>query len=123
MASDPGRAHQVEQASLNAGLPIAPSMAPAVRVVGGGPGGYAVDRRVTGIAAIAALIGLTFAAFDELRQSFVPGREPRVTDVLLDLASVLAGGAGLLWVNRGGRDLGEDDPPVGRASLPVQRSE
>lgn len=66
MASDPGRAHQVEQASLNAGLPIAPSMAPAVRVVGGGPGGYAVDRRVTGIAAIAALIGVAAALIAQL---------------------------------------------------------
>ena len=49
---------------------------------------------------IATLIGLSFAAFDELRQSFVPGREPRFTDVLLDLASVLAGAAGVLWLSR-----------------------
>jgi VanZ family protein len=47
---------------------------------------------------IVALIGLVFAAFDELRQSFVPGREPRYTDVLLDGASVLLGAGGLLWL-------------------------
>ncbi len=46
---------------------------------------------------VAALIGGTFAAFDELRQSFVPGREPRVTDVLLDLASVTAGALVATW--------------------------
>jgi VanZ family protein len=45
---------------------------------------------------LVAVIGLAFAMFDELRQSFVPGREPRVTDVLLDLASVIVGAAGLL---------------------------
>jgi len=46
---------------------------------------------------VAALIGGTFAAFDELRQSFVPGREPRVTDVLLDLASVTIGALIAMW--------------------------
>ena len=59
-------ASEVEQASLNAGLPIAPSMAPVVQVVGGGPGEYAVDRRVTGIAAIAALIGIAAALIAQL---------------------------------------------------------
>lgn len=59
-------ASEVEQASLNAGLPIAPSMAPVVQVVGGGPGDYAVDRRVTGIAAIAALIGIAAALIAQL---------------------------------------------------------
>jgi hypothetical protein len=53
---------------------------------------------------LVATIGLAFGVFDELRQSFVPGREPRVTDVLLDLASVVAGGAGLLRVARAGTD-------------------
>jgi len=66
VASDPGRAHQVEQASLNAGLPIAPSMAPAMQVVGGGSGGYVVDRRVAGVAAIAALIGIVAALIAQL---------------------------------------------------------
>jgi VanZ family protein len=49
---------------------------------------------------IVAVIGLTFASFDELRQSFVPGRGPRVTDVLLDLVSLLAGAVGLLRLER-----------------------
>jgi VanZ family protein len=53
---------------------------------------------------IAALIGGAFAAFDELRQSFVPGREPRVTDVLLDLASVSIGAVGVFWTMRGSAD-------------------
>ncbi|MFN0070863.1 MAG: VanZ family protein [Chloroflexota bacterium] len=43
-----------------------------------------------------AAIGGLFAAFDELRQSFVPGREPRVLDVLLDLLSVTFGSFGAL---------------------------
>lgn len=37
------------------------------------------------------LIGAAFASCDELRQSFVPGREPRVSDVLLDTLSVVTG--------------------------------
>lgn len=51
---------------------------------------------------LVALVGLTFAALDELRQSFIPGREPRITDVLLDLASVVAGAVGVLWLARAG---------------------
>ena len=49
---------------------------------------------------IAVLIGTVFAIFDELRQSFVPGREPRVTDVLIDLASVTVGAFVVLWMAR-----------------------
>jgi VanZ family protein len=49
---------------------------------------------------VVAAIGLTMAGFDELRQSFVPGREPRLTDVLLDLVSLLAAAVGLLWLER-----------------------
>jgi VanZ family protein len=60
------------------------------------PAGWAWSR----VLFIVAAIGLSFASFDELRQSFVPGREPRVTDVLLDLVSVLAGAAGLLRLDR-----------------------
>jgi VanZ family protein len=69
----------------------------------GGLLALAVRREVAGswrpirYVLVAALIGGTFAAFDELRQSFVPGREPRVTDVLLDLASVTAGALVATW--------------------------
>jgi VanZ family protein len=69
----------------------------------GGLLAHAVRREVAGswmpigYVLVAALIGGTFAAFDELRQSFVPGREPRVTDVLLDLASVTAGALVATW--------------------------
>jgi VanZ family protein len=38
---------------------------------------------------VIAIIGVGFASLDELRQSFVPGREPRVADVLLDLTSLV----------------------------------
>ena len=38
---------------------------------------------------LTAFLGMLFASVDELRQSFSPGREPRVTDVFIDLASML----------------------------------
>jgi VanZ family protein len=66
------------------------------------------DRRRVLI--IVALIGGAFAAFDELRQSFVPGREPRVTDVLLDLASVSIGAVGVFWAMRGSADAEAKTP-------------
>lgn len=71
MANPPDRSHPVEQASLNAGLPIAPSMAPAVQVVGGAAGGSTVDRRVIGIAAIATLIGAAAALVAQLLSSAI----------------------------------------------------
>jgi VanZ family protein len=63
---------------------------------------------------VVALIGGTFAACDELRQSFVPAREPRVTDVLLDLASVTIGAASVLWSMHTGSESDEvsEVPPA-----------
>ena len=76
--------HVLEYAVLGALLTVA-----VLREV---PAGWPRSRALF----IVAAIGLTFASFDELRQSFVPGRGPRVTDVLLDLVSLLAGAVGLL---------------------------
>ena len=64
------------------------------------PGSWSQRRALI----VVALIGAAFAAFDELRQSFVPGREPRVTDVLLDLVSVSIGAVGLFWPMRTSAD-------------------
>lgn len=47
------------------------------------------SRRAWSILSAVAVIGFGFACLDELRQSFVPGREPRVTDVLIDLTSLV----------------------------------
>lgn len=43
----------------------------------------------------AVVLGTAFAGFDELRQSFSPGREPRLTDVIIDALSVLVGALGV----------------------------
>ena len=57
-------------------------------------GGATVGR---GDLLLALLVSGLFAVADEVRQAFSPGREPRVTDVLLDCASALAGMAALRW--------------------------
>lgn len=62
---------------------------------------------------LVAIVGGTFAMFDELRQSFSPGREPRLTDVLIDLASlVTASWLGGRWLRR------PDEPPGAVAPAP-----
>lgn len=66
MANPPDPAHQVEEASLNRALPIAPSMAAAVKAVAGGAGGASVDRRVGAIALVATLIGIAAAFIAQL---------------------------------------------------------
>lgn len=54
---------------------------------------------------IALLIGTLYAASDELHQSFIPGRGPLFTDVILDSAGVLCGALVMLafagvWLRR-----------------------
>ena len=50
---------------------------------------------------VVAIVGGAFAVFDELRQSFSPGREPRVTDVMIDLVSLItASWLGGRWLRR-----------------------
>lgn len=41
--------------------------------------------------AITILAGLAYAAFDEFHQSFVPGRTPLITDVMIDTIGVTIG--------------------------------
>lgn len=41
--------------------------------------------------AISMIIGVIYAATDEIHQAFVPGRGPLVTDVILDSIGVLTG--------------------------------
>lgn len=54
---------------------------------------------------ITLLIGTLYAASDELHQSFIPGRGPLFTDVILDSAGVLCGALVMLafagvWLRR-----------------------
>jgi VanZ family protein len=60
------------------------------------------ETRASTLAALAVVvaIGVTFASLDETRQSFVPGREPRPTDVLLDTVSL--GAAAWLFARASG---------------------
>ena len=58
--------------------------------------GFAATRRMHTLRAL--LIGMLYAASDELHQAFVPGRGPAVTDVLLDGVGVLFGIAAVLFV-------------------------
>lgn len=51
--------------------------------------GFAASRRLHVLRSL--LIGVLYAASDELHQAFVPGRGPAVTDVLLDSSGVLFG--------------------------------
>ncbi len=66
MPGSPDRSHPVEGASLNDGLPIAPSMGPAIRIIGGGIAGSTVDRRVVGTSALACVIGVGAAGVAQL---------------------------------------------------------
>jgi VanZ family protein len=45
--------------------------------------------------AVAVMVAALFGGLDEIRQSFVPTREPRLTDVALDTASALAASLGV----------------------------
>jgi VanZ family protein len=53
--------------------------------------GWSAQRRV----AVAWALAVLYAASDEFHQSFVPGRGPAVTDVVIDACGALAGL--LLW--------------------------
>lgn len=63
--------------------------------------------------AVAAGIGLLYAASDEIHQIFVPGRGPGVVDVLIDFSGVcigvaLAAGATALWRARRVNKIGKE---------------
>jgi VanZ family protein len=45
--------------------------------------------------AVTVVIAALFGGLDEIRQSFVPTREPRLTDVAIDTASALAASLGV----------------------------
>lgn len=57
---------QLEDASLNDALPIAPSMGPAVKIIGAGRGGSRLDRRVLGTSLFACAIGIAAAGIAQL---------------------------------------------------------
>ena len=40
---------------------------------------------------VSLVIGIIYAASDEIHQSFVPGRSPQITDVMIDTMGVLLG--------------------------------
>jgi VanZ family protein len=44
---------------------------------------------------VTVVFAAVFGGLDEIRQSFVPTREPRLTDVALDTASALASSLGV----------------------------
>ncbi len=48
-------------------------------------------------AGLAWLMAIVYAVTDEFHQSFVPGRTPRVTDVLIDAAGAALGIALVWW--------------------------
>lgn len=64
--------------------------------------GRQTTRLTWALAAIAIVAG--YAAMDEFHQSFVPGRMPLISDVLLDTtggtAAQLAAAFALLWAHR-----------------------
>lgn len=66
--------------------------------------------------AVTVLVAAMFGGLDEIRQSFVPTREPRLTDVALDTASALAA---CLAVAAWQRIRGS---PVNRKSLGVEQA-
>lgn len=45
------------------------------------------------------LLATIYAASDEFHQSFVPGRTPKVADVMLDSAGAIIG-VGIMWLRR-----------------------
>ena len=67
--------------------------------------GRQTTRFTWALAAIAIVAG--YAAMDEFHQSFVPGRMPLISDVLLDTTggtvAQLAAAFALLWAHRRGR--------------------
>lgn len=63
--------------------------------------GVMIDMRKVRLISIVVLLGAMVAMIDEWHQSFVPGRGPGWSDVLLDTMGVLAGVClvvGLRWV-------------------------
>ena len=53
------------------------------------------NLKLTNKIAITSITGIIYAISDEIHQSFIPGRSPQVTDVLLDTMGVILG---ILWV-------------------------
>lgn len=51
-------------------------------------------------AVIGLVVAVVYGALDEAHQSFVVGRSPQVTDVLIDAAGALAGAALWWWVHQ-----------------------
>lgn len=66
MAPSAPDANQHGASAPSGGLPVAPSMEPTVRLVGGAGGGPPVDGRVVGMTAVASLIGIVAAFVAQL---------------------------------------------------------
>jgi VanZ family protein len=49
---------------------------------------------------VGVVVGVAYAASDEFHQSFVAGRSPTVTDVLIDSVGVLLGVAAWWWLGQ-----------------------
>ena len=58
--------------------------------------------------------GLVLGLFDEIHQSFVPGRHPSVLDLALDVAGTCAGGSIYRWVSAYQTDFRRAWPPPSR---------
>lgn len=72
-------------------------------LLGVGLTGIFVWQRKVPVVVIVVLIGVVCAAIDELHQSFVPGRNPAVFDVLIDTLGVCVGMGVVMLVTRGMR--------------------
>ena len=85
-----------------------------LRALSGTGGGLSLPLGIAVVTSV--LVSGLFGALDELRQSFVPNRTPRLADIALDTVSALAAtllAAGLLRV-------GQSRPS--RASVSVERA-
>lgn len=69
-------------------------------VLGMSLAGALVGRRAKIVVWLVPLIGVIYAAIDEIHQSFVPGRNPSVFDVMIDGAGVVLGMTLMIMVLR-----------------------
>lgn len=69
-------------------------------VLGCGLAGIVVDWKARSVFMLMLPIGFLLAAVDEFHQSFVPGRGPKFSDVLLDTLGILVGITFVLLLRR-----------------------
>lgn len=78
-------------------------------MLGVGLTGIFVWQRRVPVAVVVILVGVVCAVMDELHQSFVPGRNPAMFDVLIDTLGVCVGMGIVLLVTRGMRRRRDGD--------------